>query len=285
MNSTFLKMHGCGNDFLFIDAMDRSVPAFDRKAIPAICDRHFGIGADGLAIIERGKNSDAKWTFYNCDGSIAEMCGNAARCAVLFLSKRYFPQKEWVTLETAVGILRGRALGNGQVEVSLKVQGGTAIEYDEKVLKVDDMPLRVYSVNTGVPHAVIEVDDITKFPIQKVGNALVHHAAFGPAGSNITFFQRKEDGSILCTSFERGVETETYACGTGVAAGSIVYAQLYNQRFPVKVEVPGGRLEVDTSDDANAVVLRGPAAFVMESNWIGEDINSFEMRTLFGREN
>ena len=284
MSYHFFKMHGCGNDFLFVDAMDSKAPVLNKKTVQAICDRHFGIGADGVAVFERGTQSDAKWTFYNCDGSEAEMCGNAARCATLFLSDRYFPEKDRVSLETAVGIIQGKKLDNDLVEVSLNVKAGTNAEYEEKILKFEEKPLRIYSVNTGVPHAVIEVEAIETYPIGRVGNFLVKHPTFGEAGTNVTFFQKLKPNEILCTTFERGVECETYACGTGVSAGSIVYAQLYAQPYPIKVKVPGGILEVDKAEDPDAILLRGPAAYVMELDWLGDDPKNYEGRNLYGKE-
>ncbi len=279
---TFHKMHGCGNDFLFVDAMraPKEVPA---SSIPALCDRHFGLGADGIAVLSPGQKAQAKWKFYNNDGSEAEMCGNAARCATLFLAENYFPKSDWISIETLVGVLKGRKVDNNLVEVELPLAKGIDAPYEEKLIKHEDGVLRLYCIDTGVPHAVIEVEDIYTYPLQKIGAFLVRHSAF-PKGTNVTFFQKLYLDEIFCTTFERGVEAETYACGTGVAAGSLVYSQLYAQKFPIRVRVPGGTLSVNRAEKPTGILLKGPAHYVGEVQ-LKANVESYQKKTLYSEGN
>lgn len=280
MRFTLYKMQACGNDFLFFDSMHHEPPMFYQQEIRWLCDRHFGVGADGLVVLASGKNTHAQWTFYNSDGSEAEMCGNAARCAILFLQIKYFPNHTPISILTAAGIVRGRCLDPRIVELALFDLKEEGHEVNHKVVPVGEQNFEVYSVNTGVPHAVIEVKDILTYPIEEVGKKLVHHPAFGSKGTNVTFFQRLVGNRIRTTTFERGVEKETFACGTGVAAAAIAYSQNYLQPFPIEVLAPGGDLIVDSSPVSQMLLITGPAEFVFEINV--EDIpRNFEKPFLY----
>lgn len=262
MAIVFQKMQGCGNDFLFVDAMKGTPPKLTAEDARYWCDRHFGIGADGIAVLSPGKSSNARWDFFNSDGSRAEMCGNAARCAIRLLSERHFPSEPSLTLETLSGVIRGRRHDGNRVEISMPIDG-KALYYDEKALRIDDFTFDLFCVNTGVPHAVLEVNDIRTYPISKVGRMVQAHPAFQPEGTNVTYFQRVAGKEILSTTFERGVEAETFACGTGAAAAAIVFSERYAVRFPVDVVVPGGRLQVEKDADGR-ILLLGPAEYVFQ---------------------
>lgn len=258
------KMQGCGNDFLILDLMDSPTEEFDTDTIVALCDRHFGVGADGFLILQKDQDTLAKWTFYNCDGSLAEMCGNAARCVVRYLTENYFSQEPLITLATKAGVVKGRVLEKNLVEVALLPYERVSGKYEEKTLKFGDSALRVYWLNTGVPHAVIEVEKLSDHPITEVGQFLVNHPAFGEEGTNVTFFEKKIGNEINSTTFERGVEKETFACGTGVSAAAVVYSELYYRSYPVQVETPGGTLTVDVSPEKEVLLLRGNAEYICE---------------------
>lgn len=282
MKLRFHKMQGCGNDFLFLDSMGDEPPEFYPGEVIHLCDRHYGVGADGLVILHRGKGkADAAWTFYNCDGSEAEMCGNAARCAVRYLAEKHFPGDDPISLETKAGVIKGKYLGKNLVEITMFSQGNLRFEYDEKVIATEKNMFTTFCINTGVPHAVIEVKDILSYPIDQVGRLLVKHPAFGAAGSNVTFFQRLVGNRIRSTTFERGVETETLACGTGATAAAIIYSEQYMQNFPVEVSVPGGDLTIDMSPVSKMLLLRGPADHVFEVDMESVEGN-FEQPTPFG---
>jgi diaminopimelate epimerase len=265
----FTKMHGAGNDFVFVDALlfaPGEEPRFDAEDVRRLCDRRFGIGADGFAVLHQSalEGADLEWTFFNNDGSRAEMCGNAARCAVRLVVDRGAVKTAAlggpVRLKTPAGIVEGRTLPGGGVEIAMPVRPDVA--FGEKTIKTDDGAHRLLTVNTGVPHAVLEVSDLSSYPVERVGAALVRHPAFLPAGTNVTFFQRLSRSSILSTTFERGVEEETFACGTGVTAAALAFREIHGGALPVAVTVPGGKLDVDVRD--GRVWLRGPAAYVYE---------------------
>lgn len=261
--SRLIKMQGCGNDFIFIDQMKAKKPlSLGASSVRSLCDRHFGVGADGIAILSPGTHTDAQWNFFNTDGSRAEMCGNAARCAILYLADHYFTSQRSISLATEAGVIHGKKVDDRLVEVTMPMPKTESFSYDEKLVRLDSEVLRLFCVNTGVPHAVIETEDFKNFPKEKIGQALVKHPIFGEAGSNITFFQKKETHRILSSTFERGVECETLACGTGVTAAALIYSQLYLSTFPILVEVPGGTLEVDKR--GSEYFLKGAASYVME---------------------
>ncbi len=280
MGLEFWKMQGCGNDFIVIDSIENPGVRVTKKEIVGLCDRYFGVGADGLVILERAEKADARWNFFNCDGSAAEMCGNAARCSIRFLAETHFKSHEIIALETRAGVIRGKKLIKNLVEVSLFPLGHTDYNYDEKLLHSEEGVLRIFTINTGVPHAVIEVEDIRNYPISRVGKFLVRHPAFGSEGTNVTFFQREFANQILSTTFERGVEKETFACGTGVGAAALVYSQLYIQAFPLQVVVPGGQLEIDLSPYSQVLLLRGNAQYVMKGE-LHPTFEEVERRTLY----
>lgn len=257
------KMHGCGNDFLIMDYLGAHAPEFFPEEIAYLCNRNYGLGADGLVVLWESQKAHAGWHFYNSDGSRAEMCGNAARCVIRYLGEKYYPSEVPISLETDVGIIRGKLMDTpGYVEITLSSKPINKIEYEQKLIVAGENSFDVYCVNTGVPHAVIEVRDIHTYPILDVGKRLLKHPAFGEAGTNVTFFQRLVGQKIKATTFERGVEHETYACGTGVAAAAMVYSELFLQPFPVEVEVPGGTLFVDISPVSKMLLLQGPAEYV-----------------------
>lgn len=263
MKLQLIKMQGAGNDFLLIDALKTDSPLLHTAAVQFLCDRHFGVGADGLIILKPSQSADLEWDFWNSDGSVAEMCGNGARCVIRYVSERW--DKERITLKTLAGIVSGRYLGNSEVEVSFFKKPTGGFEYKEHILKTEETPITCYSISTGVPHAVIEVRDIRSYPIVRIGQWVHDHAAFAPQKTNVTFFQKQWSKEILSTTFERGVEQETFACGTGAVAAAIVYSELYNEKLPMSVHVPGGTLVVDLQLESQHIVLQGPAVYVMET--------------------
>ena len=275
-------MQGCGNDFLFLDHLrDDDTPRWGASEVQYLCNRNFGIGADGFVVMGKSRVAHARWIFYNGDGSVAEMCGNAARCAMRWLAEKYYPEESLITLETHIGIIKGKYLGDNLSEVSLSPKSNPSFEYEERVIKVDGEAYRVCIIDTGVPHAVIEVDDIRKFPIDKVGAAIQKHLIFQPEETNVTFYQKLVGQQVLSTTYERGVEKETFACGTGAAAAAIIFTQSYLHSFPIQVFVPGGEIQVDLSPTARVILLRGPATKVMEFEL--DDIpTTFEAPNLYG---
>ena len=257
-------MHGAGNDFLLIDGRQQTL-ALTREQIVRLCDRHKGIGADGVIILipSVSKKADWAWRFFNSDGSCGEMCGNGARCFARFVQK-HTSQPGDFTFETEAGIIRAK-FKEGNVMVDLTKPGDLVL--DEK-LPLSIGKVVVHCLNTGVPHAVLFVPDADKAMVQELGPEIRRHPRFAPKGTNVNFVQVLRPGDIRVRTFERGVENETLACGTGVTASALISSRVYKFPSPVRVKVQGGdELEVSFEDRATEfadVRLTGPADFVFE---------------------
>jgi diaminopimelate epimerase len=264
----FYKMNGAGNDFIVIDNRDLSI-SLDAQTIEALCDRHRGIGADGLLAVEPAEHgADYKFRYYNADGGEAEMCGNGARCFGRFTAHLADEIPDRVTFETIAGTLAAEMAGEN-VRIAMS---------DPKDLKLDtgatvpglDAPL--HFLNTGVPHVVAFVPGGGFFESLDVvthGRAIRHHQAFAPAGTNANFATVLAPGHIAIRTYERGVEDETLACGTGMVACALVHHLLTGAPSPIRVDVEGGdTLEIGfESSGGNSfrqVTLTGPADFVFE---------------------
>ena len=261
----FTKMNGSGNDFVILDNRDLR-HSLDKGAIARLCDRHRGIGADGLIAVEPARNgADFRMRYYNADGGEAEMCGNGARCFARFAS-RLAEKKNAISFETPAGTIGARMLGDN-VQIVMSTPHSLSIGTE---LMAGDTKLTVHSINTGVPHAVVFVGDPTRTDILKLGAALRYHPHFAPAGTNANFAAKLPGGGIALRTYERGVENETLACGTGVTAAALIFSRLTGAPSPVSVRVRGGdALEVGFESDDDGwknVTLTGPADFVFEGN-------------------
>lgn len=255
-------MNGAGNDFILIDNRRQEL-TLSPGQIARLCDRHAGVGADGLMLLEPNMNEEADWSwkFYNSDGSDAEMCGNGARCFAAF-TRRIAGDNGSLSFETLAGIISASFDGDC-VTVNLTPPGPMTLDQE---LEVDGQALMVHSINTGVPHAVIFVSDADQAMVKEQGAGVRYHDHFSPKGTNVNFVQILESGHIRVRTYERGVEGETLACGTGVSAAALVAAKLHGFRSPVNVQVQSGdRLQVSfvAQDGAFADIrLTGPADFV-----------------------
>jgi diaminopimelate epimerase len=260
----FTKMNGAGNDFVLIDDRPRKVRLTPAQ-VARLCDRHRGIGADGLFLLVpcASGRADWAWEFYNSDGSTAEMCGNGARCFARFVHKVTGANGP-TTFETGAGVIHATFHGD-RVRVTLTPPKDLRLEQQ---VPVSTGSLVVHSLNTGVPHAVIFVPDADQAMVQPVGVEVRHHARFAPKGTNVNFVQVLGPSSIRVRTYERGVEGETLACGTGVTASALVSARVHGFRPPIQVRVQGGDvLEVNfqpAGDGFADVTLAGPAEFVFE---------------------
>ncbi len=259
----FTKMNGAGNDFVMLDNRDLR-HALDKTAIARLCDRHRGVGADGVIAVEPAQNgADFRMRYYNADGGEAEMCGNGARCFARFAS-RVAGKNGAITFETMAGVIGARLLGD---EVQLAMSAPHSLAMGAELIAADEK-LTVHFLNTGVPHAIVFVEDLEKTNIVRLGAALRNHAHFAPKGTNANFVGELSGGSISIRTYERGVENETLACGTGVTAAALIFARLTGAASPVRVRVRGGdTLQVgfeNAGDGWINVTLTGPADFVFE---------------------
>lgn len=217
----FYKLQASGNDFVLVDNQKLSI---QNRALPGIakklCQRKFGIGADGLLVIERSKKASFKMRIFNPDGSEPSMCGNGARCAGLWAHKR--KSSRLISFETKAGFVESvTRLNRKGVDVKIRILEPKNIKLDLP-LKVLRRKLTVNSINTGVPHVVIFVEGLDKIDIERIGRAIRFHAKFKPQGTNVNFVEITGKDSLALRTYERGVEEETLACGTGVVASAIV---------------------------------------------------------------
>jgi diaminopimelate epimerase len=265
MTLPFTKMSGAGNDFILADNREGSI-RLSPDQVRHLCDRHFGIGADGLMLLQADPTgaADFAWEFHNADGSAAEMCGNGARCFARYLRRVTGWDKPRVRFTTLAGVITAEFVGD-QVAIHLTPPRQWQ---PPASLPTHQGPLEVHAINTGVPHAVVFVPDADHVPVDRTGRELRFHDHFQPRGTNVNFVQILKPGHIRVRTYERGVEGETLACGTGVTASALIAARAHGFGSPVRVQVQGGdELEVrfqSSGDGFKEVVLVGPADFVFE---------------------
>ena len=262
----FYKMNGAGNDFVVIDNRNLEID-LSKEQIAALCDRHRGVGADGLLAVEPAQDgADYRFRCYNADGGEAEMCGNGARCFGRYTAHLTDEVKTFVTFETIAGVLSAEMIGdNVRIVMSdpFDLELNTACE-------IDDLDA-VHFINTGVPHAVSLVGDLAGLDVVKNGAAIRYHERFAPNGTNANFYTGVAKSHIAMRTYERGVEGETLACGTGMCACALMHHLDTNDGSPIKVDVAGGdTLEIgfvkDVDGHFTGVTLTGSADFVFEGD-------------------
>jgi diaminopimelate epimerase len=266
----FFKMNGAGNDFIVVDNRDLSLSQeLDTDTIAALCDRHRGIGADGLLAVEPAqKGADFRFRYYNADGGEAEMCGNGARCFGRFTAHLGEIVLKKVTFETIAGTLTAEMVGD---DVRIAMSDPKDLRLDTEVV-ISGLDTSLHFINTGVPHVVTflaSAEALDEFDVYNHGMAIRNDPAFAPAGTNANFAAVLAPGHISIRTYERGVEDETLACGTGMVASALVHHLLTGAPSPIKVDVEGGdTLEIgfEKTDDQTLrnVTLTGPADFVFE---------------------
>lgn len=266
MNLSFTKMNGAGNDFVMLDNRDLTLTLTSNQ-IARLCDRHCGIGADGLLLVEPAQNgADFRMRYYNADGGEAEMCGNGTRCFARFAKKISGNAAPELTFETQAGVITA-VCEDELVRVTLSEPHSYRAPQQ---LTLNGRQYDVDFLNTGVPHAVAFVTDLEAINIQVLGSALRHHEAFAPKGTNANFAQALAPASLAIRTYERGVEDETLACGTGVCAAAMLHHLHSGDPAPISVRVRGGdTLVVDfqrIGETFQNVTLTGPADFVFDGS-------------------
>ena len=239
MKLDFIKMSGSGNDFIFIDNRKGLIDSNDPKVLSELalklCARRTGVGADGLVLIEEDPEVDFRWHFYNSDGSEAEMCGNASRCAAR-LAHEWGLAGEEMSFRTGAGIISARVEGR-----RVKVELTTPFDLKPKIVTtLDDRFVEAGFVNTGVPHVVIFIEDVEAVDMKNEAPRLRYHKSFSPAGTNVNYVQVSGSDSLLVRTYERGVEGETLACGTGVTASALISSLRGFTTSPTRVRVRSG---------------------------------------------
>ena len=255
MKLHFYKYQGTGNDFILLDNRD-GVIKLTREQVAFLCNRHMGIGADGLMLLENEEGYDFRMVYYNSDGNESTMCGNGGRCITAFAKK--------------LGVITNTA-------DFIAIDGPHHADIDDKELvhlgmqDVDGIEMHeTYSIlNTGSPHYVLWVNDTTNTEVFSEGRAIRNQQRFQPKGINVNFVQQTDAG-INVRTYERGVEDETLSCGTGVTAAAIAAVKNQSGSFSTNIYTPGGSLKVSftktTENTANNVILSGPAVLVFEGD-------------------
>jgi diaminopimelate epimerase len=263
-NIPFAKLTGAGNDFVIIDNRSAIIRAPNRLAM-RLCDRRFGIGADGLILIEESRVADYRMMYYNSDGSYGGMCGNGGRCAARFASDQGIAQDKhrFEALDFSYEATVTKR------SVTLRMKNVIAPQFS-KSLQLGDEEFNYHFMDTGSPHAVIAVNksQLNAVPVESLGKSLRHHKAFSPKGTNVNFLAKKSSRAIRMRTYERGVEAETLACGTGSIACSIVASVLWNMKPPVTVITQSCEVLIvnfkETDRGFEAVTLTGPAEKVFK---------------------
>jgi diaminopimelate epimerase len=232
----FYKMSGSGNDFIIIDNRDKIVDENDLlNFIVKICRRRMSVGADGFILVENTEGVDFKWRFFNSDGSVPEMCGNGARCVARFAYLNGIAGPK-MSFETGAGIVEAEVAGES-VKIKMTDPSDPKTDY---TLELKDRSILVSSINTGVPHVVMVTDTIEDVEVVKMGREIRFHDMFAPAGTNVNFICPIKDDTIAIRTYERGVEDETLACGTGAVAGALIIARKMKIDPPINVLTRSG---------------------------------------------
>jgi len=272
MEFEFIKMHGTGNDFIVVDNRNKIFPESDSSFVQHLCQSHTGIGADGLLLLEHSSRADFRMRYFNADGYESEMCVNGSRCICYFsFFLKVIDRKH--SFEAGDGLHSGYIMDNHHVRVQVNVHK----KVDSRTFPVDfELPNSISFidfVNTGVPHLVLQCEEIEQIPVEELGRQLRFHPYYAPQGANVNFIKFDQSAAALYVrTYERGVEAETLSCGSGVTASVISVLKKYKNpqnRYPVITR--GGRLIVQI--DKDVIFLEGPVKFIFRGKYIEEDIS------------
>ncbi|WP_395073740.1 diaminopimelate epimerase [Flavobacterium sp.] len=256
MQFKFYKYQGTGNDFIMIDNRPLQFPKNDTKVIEKLCDRRFGIGGDGLILLENDETTNFKMVYYNSDGNQSSMCGNGGRCIIAFAKKLDIIENSATFI--AIDGLHHATINDNDI-VSLQM-----IDVSEIKIHTDYTFL-----NTGSPHHIIEVKNLENVAVKTEGSKIRYSDLYAPSGSNVNFATQIADNEFSIRTYERGVEDETLSCGTGATAVAIaMHATKMTYSNNIKINVQGGKLEVSFVEENGIyknVFLKGPATFVFET--------------------
>jgi len=271
----FTKMSGAGNDFVVVENMNGELLCDKDALAVALCSRHTGIGADGLLVLERSPRADFFMSYYNADGSYGGMCGNGGRCVARYAYVSGIAGPE-MTFEALDHLYAAQVVGN---DVRLQMKDPSSFKND---IRLSDSSITIEGdfVDTGAPHFVIEQESLDNVDVLTLGRAVRFHSTFAPEGCNVDFVERLQDGVVAIRTYERGVEAETLACGTGCVAAAVVLARRYGLLSPVTLRVRSGEeVRVYFRYDGghwSDVLLEGSAHFVFR----GDLLYDTEARTI-----
>jgi diaminopimelate epimerase len=272
----FTKMNGAGNDFVILDKTKNKSISLSKQQISNICNRRKGIGADGVIIFSSSKNSDFSMEYFNADGSTGSLCGNGARCAIQYASDTTKLKDGNAVFQANNESFSGEVIKHGIIKLEMKLPKKLKLNFR---IKASSQLIKSHYADTGSPHVVIEIEDvlalpkdlnskyrnIQNFPVIEIGKEIRYHKDFAPEGTNVNFVQVKNE-EVLIRTYERGVENETLACGTGAVASALVVSSLKNTSSPIKIKTWGGdELIIDFQKIGSRfekISLTGPAKTV-----------------------
>jgi len=258
MKIKFYKYQGSGNDFIIIDNREKAGDKLTTKQINKMCDRHFGIGADGLMLLNEKEGFDFEMIYFNADGNLGSMCGNGGRCIVQFASNMGIKKNEYI-FSAIDGAHKAKVDLDRQVSLQMKDVQGVEFSLDHYVL------------NTGSPHYVKFVTGIEDLDVVSEGRKIRNSKQFAKEGINVNFIETIDDDHIFVRTYERGVEDETLSCGTGVTASALIAAHNENGFNRVEVKSKGGNLSVEFDKISDTkftnIWLSGPATFVFSGEY------------------
>ena len=274
----FTKMHGLGNDYVYVETFSQPEPANPEALSRAVSDRHFGVGSDGLILIMPSDRADARMRMFNADGSEGEMCGNGVRCVAKYVHDHGLARKDRVTVETGRGVLTlDLTIADGEARL-VRVDMGAPILRAAEIptllpgdppidapMEVDGRTFAVTAVSMGNPHAVIFVDDVANFPLERLGPLFETHPSF-PRRVNVHFVQVLAPGEVRMRTWERGSGV-TLACGTGACAVCVAGVLTGRTDRRVLAHLPGGDLDLEWPEPGGSVFMTGPATEVFSGEW------------------
>lgn len=263
MQIPFFKMHGAANDFIVIDDRALTFPAQDRAWLASIMARHTGVGSEGVLLIQPSESADFRMRFFNPDGGEVDMCGNGARCIARFAWEQGIAP-DTMRFDTGAGVVGAQVSGD-TVQLTMTPPKDWRLG---RSLVIEGQTILYDFVNSGVPHVVVVVEDVATVNVARLGAALRYHSDFTPDGTNVNFIQITGPSTLRLRTYERGVEAETPACGTGIVAAGVIAGRTSRCPPPVQITSAGGHeLVVDfvlNDHGVDHVTLTGPAEHVFE---------------------
>jgi diaminopimelate epimerase len=274
MSFKFYKIHGTGNDFIFIDNREGKFREKDPDFVKHICSSHTGIGADGLILLESSKIASFKMRYFNSDGYESEMCVNGSRCAC-YMAKLLGIIDKKHSFEAKDGVHSGEIINNEKVRVEVKLKKENNLLAFPVDFKLPNSISFIDFLNTGVPHLILECDNIDLAPVDDIGSALRFHNYYLPEGTNVNFVEKKELSNSIelkVRTYERGVDAETLSCGSGVTASAISFYKLLKPKNRnINAMTRGGELLVTLSNDFKTNYLEGPVKIIFKGIYIEEE--------------
>lgn len=253
MTINFSKYHGTGNDFVLLNGFEQLIPVLSQAIIARICDRHLGVGADGLIILRPDEGlADFRMEYYNADGNSGSMCGNGGRCAAMFANAERIVSGLTMEFNAFDGLHSAGFRGDSLVDLKMAPAGS-----------IESVSPKDWFTDTGSPHVVRLVSDPEKINVVEEGRKIRYSKFFEPGGTNVNFVSFR-DREIQVRTYERGVEDETLSCGTGVVASALVVSKILARDGGFHIQTKGGRLEVNISPDGKDISLIGPAVKVFD---------------------